>query len=246
MVCGKYSALSGAVAREQALDNLSSNLANVNTSGYKKNKIGFESLLRGARQTSTANGINYSRIRTIDTDFTQGGMQETGKSLDVAVNGEGFFKIKHGNDIFYTRDGHFHLDDDGMLKTTDGFNVLGDGDQPLQIIMTDGGTIDINETGGISLDGETTGESLQVFTVADKQQLVPKGYNRFQLEPGATALPSDDSTIIQGSVETSNVNMMEEMAIMINTQRKFESYIQALESYSTISEKQEELGSIGN
>ncbi len=244
MVSGKYGALSGAVSREQAMSNIAANLANVNTTGFKKNRISFEAILRGEQQNTNANGINYARIRSIETDFSQGAMQQTGRPLDVAIDGEGFFKIRNGNDIMYTRAGHFMLDEDGMVKTSDGYNVISQANQPLQLLEGGAGII-INETGAVSVDGVDTGVGLQVFTVADPGQLKQVGNSRFQLEQGGGDQPAGNARVIQGSLETSNVNMMEEMAHMISAQRKFEAHLKVLDRYSTLGDKQDELGSVG-
>ncbi|PIE58440.1 MAG: flagellar basal-body rod protein FlgF [Desulfobulbus propionicus] len=244
MVSGKYSALSGAVSREQAMSNIAANLANVHTTGFKKNRISFEAILRGNQQITHADGINYARIRAIETDFSQGAMQKTGRSLDVAINGDGFFKIRKGNDVMYTRAGHFMLDEDGMMKTSDGCNVLDRSNQPLQLLEARGKTILINEAGGISVDGVDSGVRLQVFTVAEKGQLKQVGNSRFQLQQGGDQT-DDNALITQGSLETSNVNMMEEMAHMISAQRKFEAHLKVLDRYSTLGDKQDELGSVG-
>jgi fagellar hook-basal body proteins len=111
MGSGKYSALSGAVAREQAMSNVAANLANVSTTGFKKDRISFAAILRGAQQASDARGINFARIRKIGVDFSQGGMQPTDRPLDVAIDGPGFFKVRKGGETFYTRSGRLMLDD---------------------------------------------------------------------------------------------------------------------------------------
>ncbi len=245
MVSGKYSALSGALAREQTMGNIAANLANVNTTGFKKDRVSFESILQGSRQINEANGINYSRLRKIGTDFEQGGIQPTGKPLDVAISGEGFFKVRRQNDIFYTRAGHFMLDENGMLKTPDGMNVIGAGNQPLQLTDVAGKAIDIADNGNISINGVFDENALQVFNINDEEKLIKTKDNLYRLDQGGADQPMDNFRVIQGSLETSNVNMMEEMATMINTQRKFEAHFKVIEGYSKLGEKQNELGSVG-
>lgn len=245
MVSGKYSALSGALGREQAMGNIANNLANVNTTGFKKDRISFESLLRGAHQAADAKGINYSRIRSIGTDFTQGGMQETGRPLDVAIVDEGFFKVRQGGEIFYTRAGNFQLDEDGMLKTNEGLNVLGADNQPIQLTEIQGKVLGIDDSGNISSEGLPLGVKLQVFNITDVDKLRKVGTTLFTLGEGGADLPKEDFRIVQGSLETSNVNMMEEMVTMINTQRKFEAHQKVIESYSKLGEQQSDLGTVG-
>ena len=246
MGSGKYSALSGAVAREQAMSNIANNLANVNSTGFKKNRISFAAILRGAQQvTADSRGINLTRIRKIGTDFSQGGMQDTGRPLDVAIDGEGFFKVRRGADVFYTRTGHLMLDENGMVKTEDGFNVIDAGEEPLQLQTAAGQNVSIDESGGISIDGEPSGSQIQVFSVSDQDKLVKAGGSLYKLDEGGTSQPAETFRVVQGSLETSNVNMVEEMTSMIATQRSFEAHHKVLESYSKLGEKQDELGTVG-
>jgi len=245
MVSGKYSALSGAVVREQAMDNLASNLANVTTAGFKKNRVSFSAILRGANQTAEARGINYTKIRKIATDFSQGGMQTTGRALDVAIEGEGFFKVQKDDEIFYTRSGHLVIDQNGMIKTDEGLNVLGAANDPLQVNIAEGKDIVIGESGEISVNGALSGGKIQVFAIDDQEKLVKTGSSLYKLDEGGTDQPLATSRVVQGNLETSNVNMMEEMAAMIAIQRTFEAHNKVIESYSKLGEKQDELGSVG-
>lgn len=245
MVSGKYSALSGAVSREQAMANITNNLANVNSSGFKKNRISFEALLRGGQQVSESGGINYNRIRKIGIDLSQGPLRQTGRPLDVAISGEGFFKVRRGNELLYTRNGNFYTDSNGMLKTSQGFNVLNESNTPIQLFDVEGKKIHIDESGSITLDSTPSGEKIQVFLVADPEKLSKAGDSLLRLAPGVAALPTNDSPVIQKSLEGSNVNMVEEMVLMIDTQRKFDAFLKVQKSYSTLGEKQSELGTVG-
>nr|WP_320009537.1 flagellar basal-body rod protein FlgF [uncultured Desulfobulbus sp.] len=243
MGSGKYSALSGAIAREQAMGNVAANLANISTTGFKKNRISFESVLKGAQQTGNANGKNLARIRTITTDFSAGGMQTTERPLDVAIDGEGFFKVEKGGQSYYTRSGRFMLDATGLLKTEDGASVLGPANDPLQIDTTQGKDIHISESGGISINGVNAGAQIGVFTVDDPQKLVKVGDSLFSLKEGGNQVATG-VRILQGNLETANINMVEEMTAMIATQRAFEANTKVLESYSALGDKQDELGSV--
>ncbi|MGD9949508.1 MAG: flagellar basal-body rod protein FlgF [Desulfobulbus sp.] len=244
MGSGKYSALSGAVAREQAMSNVASNLANINTTGFKKNRISFAAILRGTQQTGDSRGINYSRIRKISTDFSQGGMQTTGRPLDVAIDGEGFFKVRKGQETYYTRSGRFMLDENGFLKTEDGANVLGAGNGPIQIDTTLGKDIFVAETGDVSVNGTMAGIQIGVFAVGDIEQLSKVGDSLFRLKEGRDQ-PMTNARTLQGNLETSNINMVEEMTSMIATQRAFEANTKVLEGYSKLGDKLDELGSVG-
>lgn len=245
MVSGKYSALSGAVAREQAMSNIAANLANVNATGFKKDRVSFSSILRGVKQQEDARGINYTRIRKIGTDFSQGGMIPTGRPMDVAIDGEGFFKIRKNNEIYYTRAGHFMVDENGMVKTEDGYNVLSGGNEPLQLDTNGMQDILIDDTGNISINGVLSGARLQTFAVNETDKLIKAGGTFYKLDEGASDQPMETFRVVQGSLESSNVNMMEEMTAMITTQRSFEAHHKVLESYSKLGEKLDELGTVG-
>jgi len=248
MVSGKYSALSGAVAREQTMANIAANLANVNTTGYKKAKISFESLLQGANQIKEAKGINYSRVRDNFTEFSPGPVIETGNPLDVAIHGDGFFKVQGPDGVRYTRRGDFVLDQTGNLKTSTGQPVLDDGNGQITIPDATTNQISISSLGEISVLGRDGSRSvvgtLGVVTVDDTSKLKREADTTFSLEGGGLATALAEPTLAVGNLETSNVNMPEEMTMMIDSLRTFETYHKVLKSYSDLSQKQDELGSL--
>ncbi len=227
------------------MDNIAANLANVNSTGFKKNRISFASILRGAKQTEETRGINYARIRKIGTDFSQGGMIPTARPLDVAIDGQGFFKVRQNNEIYYTRAGHFMVDENGMVKTAEGLNVLSTGNEPLQLETNGAKGILIDDSGNISINGTLADGRLQVFSVSDQDKLIHTAGTLFKLDQGATDQPMETFRVVQGSLESSNVNMMEEMVSMITAQRAFDAHHKVLESYSKLSDKLDELGSLG-
>lgn len=248
MVSGKYSALSGAVAREQNLDNISANLANVSTIGYKRSNVSFESILRGAQQIKQAHGINYTRIRENYTDFSTGPINKTDAPLDLAINGEGLFKIQGPNGIFYTRKGDFTLDADGRLLTTTGMPVLDDSNSPISIPKTNTARISISSLGMISVMDSNGTQSevgrIGIVTIDDPLRLKKETDTSFSLKEGAQEVPIERPEVIQGGIEISNVNMVTEMADMINNQRTFETYNKMLKSYAAIADRQDELGTL--
>jgi len=248
MVSGKYSALSGAVAREQTMANIAANLANVNTTGYKKAKVSFESLLRGSNQTQEAKGINYSRVRDNFTEFSPGPVIETGNPLDVAIHGDGFFKVQGPDGVLYTRRGDFVLDQAGSLKTSTGQPVLDDGGGQITIPDASTSRVSISSLGEISvltLDGtRSVVGTLGVVTIEDTSKLKREADTTFSLEAGSQATALTEPALAVGNLETSNVNMPEEMTMMIDSLRTFETYHKVLKSYSDLSQKQDELGSL--
>lgn len=249
MVSGKYSALAGAISREQRLANIATNLANVNTVGYKKNSVTFESILKGEQQTAKAKGINYSRIRNNFTDFSEGPLKETANPLDVAIHGEGFFKIQAGAEIRYTRRGDFHVDSDGTLLAGNNMPVLDGANALITIPQTDISHISVNSLGEISIlsldGGRNIVGKLGVFTIEDTKFLKREPDTLFSLEEGGVEVPIEEPSLAVGNLETSNVNMTEEMALMIESTRTFESYQKVIQAYSKLGQKQDELGTIG-
>ncbi|MDH3348787.1 MAG: flagellar basal-body rod protein FlgF [Desulfobulbaceae bacterium] len=242
MVSGKYSALSGAVAREQAMSNIANNMANLSTVGFKKDTLSFESMLNGARQIQGTKGINYNRINTITTDFSQGPLKVTENLLDLALDGKGFFKVNGPDEVYYTRQGDFKLDAEGTLTTQSGHAVLGTGGQPITLTgLTE--PISVDDNGNISVGGFPQAQ-LGIFDFADPSKLKKVGSTLFQTDQDNPEIATEDTRIIQGSLEVSNVNMMEEMVLMINTNRKHEAYHKVLKSYSKLSDKLSELGGV--
>lgn len=249
MVSGKYSALAGAISREQRLANIATNLANVNTVGYKKSRMSFESLLRGEQQTSNAKGINFSRVRENFTEFTEGPIKNTSNPLDIAIHQDGFFKVQSKEGFRYTRRGDFHVDQDGTLMTGNNMPVLDDGNAPISIPGNDTSKISVNSIGEISvlsIDGtrELVGK-IAVYTMNENNSLKRESDTLFSLETGGQEVLSETPLLNVGSLEVSNVNMTEEMALMIESTRTFESYQKVIKAYSTLGQKQDELGTVG-
>lgn len=249
MVSGKYSALAGAVAREQSIANISANLANVNTSGYRRTSVSFASILRGEQQIQQAKGINYSRVNNNVTSFEQGAMRETTNPYHAAINGPGFFKIAGPDGTLYTRRGDFTVDQEGVLRTSSGHAVLDDADGEIIIPDTDTVKVVLYEDGTISTVSQegiiAEAGRLAVVDVSDPTLLTREDNTSFSLAAGNTEVALDSPSVSQGYLELSNVNMTEEMTKMINSLRTFETYHKVLESYSTLGQQQDELGTVG-
>ena len=249
MGSGKYSALSGAIAREQSIANISANLANVSTTGYKRRSLSFAALLKGEQQSQQARGINYSKVNTARSDFSAGPLRQTDNPLDVAIGGEGFFKVQGPDGPRYTRRGDFVVDAAGILRTSNGMAVLNEGNGEITVPNPGSGQIAISEEGIISLltAGGARNEvgQLALVTVDDPQKLKREENTTFSLGEGAAEIPLETRRVVQGSLELANVNMTEEMTLLIDSFRTFETYHKVLESYKTLGEQQDELGTIG-
>ncbi len=242
MSSGMYSALSGNLAKMKTLDIITNNLTNATTFGFKKERLIFESVLNDAKQNTSAKGINFTRARNNYVDFSQGASQPTGRNLDFSINGEGFFKVQDDDgNIFYTRSGNFVLDGDSTLKTTTDLTVLNSGNSPITLPNAD---VDVDEEGRI-FDGDSQVDQLAIYTVEDTSLLKKKEHGMFSLPDDINDQEVDQPRVQQGHLEASNVNMMQEMALMMDSLRTFESYQKIIKSYGAIGSKLDELGSLG-
>lgn len=249
MVSGKYSALAGAISREQRLANISTNLANVSTVGYKKSRMCFESLLLGEQQTNKAKGINFSRVRENFTEFSEGPIRGTGNPLDIAIHGEGFFKVQSPDGTLFTRRGDFHTDQDGTLLTGNGMPVLDEGNSPILLSGVETSKISVNSIGEVttlSIDGtRNIIGKIAVYTINDTKLLKRESDTLFSLKENGQETLLQEPDLAVGNLETSNVNMTEEMALMMESTRTFETYQKVIKAYSQLGQKQDELGTIG-
>ncbi len=219
---GIYIALSGAIQKSRQMDLIAQNIANASTPGYKKDRISFrDHLVRGDNQISVESAGRVMTKKSEEvTDFSGGALKRTGNSLDVAINGDGFFALENGK---YTRNGNFKLDGEGNLVNQSGLKVLGDGG-PLTI---QGSKIDITPSGEILVDNISSG-TLQVVDFPDKNVLVRLDGGVFTTEETGEEI---DSAISQGFLEESNVNAVRELVNMINSQREFETYQKMIQSF---------------
>ncbi len=234
-------AKSGLDAQQTRMAVISNNLANVNTTGFKKSRAIFEDLVyqnirqvgaQSSEDTVLPSGLQLGTgVRTVATEklHTQGNLQQTENSLDVAISGRGFMQILMPNgDINYTRDGSFKLSPTGEMVTSSG--------QPLEPSITipaDAISITIGKDGTVSVlqPGSPTLAQLGQIQLADfvnPTGLEPIGENLYResVASGAPVVgtPGEDEfgALFQGSLETSNVNVVEELVNMIETQRAYE------------------------
>lgn len=255
---GLYTAMSGGVATSKQLDITSNNLANINTIGYKKDKTIFKDQLakiefENINEIQAPDVEMPPRVLPIDkynvlvddsyTQFSQGVLQKTNNILDFAINGDGFFKIKTPDGIQYTRDGSFNRSKDGLLVTSEGYPVLDDKEQ--EINLENSKTITINENGTIYLD-KNENSKLAIITFKDLTKLEKIGKNLFKQTNTNEQETESKANIIQGFLESSNVNPVEEMVTLITLQRQFELNGKAIEGFSEMDKKAtSDLGRIG-
>lgn len=240
-------AKTGLDAQQTRMAVVSNNLANVNTTGFKRGRAVFEDLLyqnvrqvggQSSQNTQLPSGLMLGTgVRTVATEklFTQGNMVQTENSLDLAINGRGFFQIlmPDGN-MAYTRDGSFQINDQGQMVTSGGYLL-----QPDISIPANTQSITIGSDGVVSAQiiGETAATQVGTLQLADflnPTGLQPIGENLYVESTASGAAQIGDPSIgglgsvIQGSLESSNVNVVEELVNMIETQRAYEMNSKAI------------------
>ncbi len=241
MTSALYAARTGLDAQDMRMRVISNNLANVNTTGFKKDRAAFESLLYinsrspGAQSTQDsqyATGVNIGtgvRVAATERIQTQGSLTSTDNPTDMAINGNGFFQVTmSGGTTAYTRDGSFSLTSEGRLVTDAGYPLVPD------ITIPQGAqTITVGPDGTLSvtLQGEsqpTVLGQIQTASFINPAGLQPLGQNLFAETAGSggaqVGTPGQNGlgAITQGMLESSNVNMVEELVNMIETQRAYE------------------------
>lgn len=240
MSSGMYSALSGNVAKMEALETFTNNMTNINTFGFKKDRMVFTSYLDSFKQNTYNKGINLVRLQQNFIDFSPGSHQPTGGLFDFAIEGEGFFKVQGEDGEFYTRMGQFQRTDDGELLYAGKYKVLGPEGKPILIPNPD---VEIDPEGIISDENGQVGR-LPIFEVEDLKLLRKRGGGMFMMPDGYRDKVMERPQITRGSLETSNVNLMQEMALMMDSLRAFEAYQKVMKSYSKIGDKGNEIGSL--
>ncbi len=218
--------LSREVALERELSVVANNIANMNTTGYKADGSVFEEYLSAtARGAETGSRVSFVQDRGIWHDMSGGSIERTGNPLDVAISGKGFFVVQTPRGERYTRNGSFQINADGVLVTSDGDEVLGDGGpirfqrNDRQIQISPDGTVSVRE--GTSIQDSQRGK-LRLVNFANLQQLHKDGNSMFAAGNGVQSQPVDTTTtVVQGTVEKSNVHAVVEMSRMIELTRSY-------------------------
>jgi flagellar basal-body rod protein FlgG len=241
MIRSLWISKTGLDAQQTQLDVISNNLANVSTNGFKRSRAVFEDLLyqtmrqpgaQSSQQTQIPEGLQIGTgVRPIATAriFTQGNLQQTGNSLDIAINGQGFFQVlMPDGTTAYTRDGSFHVDSQGQMVTSNGFTLQPPVTIPagaLSVTVAVDGTVTVTQSGSAAA---TQVGAIQLANFVNPGGLSALGQNLFG-ETAASGTPNTGTPgvtgmgqLSQGYVETSNVNVVEELVSMIQTQRAYE------------------------
>jgi flagellar basal-body rod protein FlgG len=253
MLRGIEAAKNGMVSILDLNDTIANNLANINTTGFKQSNIVFKDIQETAinkleknkgmieRSYQLGSLSNGSTSDALVIDFTQGGLKQTGNTFDVALNGDGFFKVKMPNgNIGYTRNGNFMLQTDGTLVTKENMSVLDADNLPIQIDLTDKQAKDIIITtdGTINLGKQTVGK-MDLVDFNDKINIKALGNSTYvPTNPKKNIpIPTTNCTLVQGSLEASNGNIVTSMVNSINAQRSYESLNNVIQMNSKTLEK---------
>lgn len=237
MNSGMYPAVSGNLAAMRRLDVISNNLANVNTPGYKKDKMSFEGLLAGnvnppaVPQSTTADPILQKE--NIYIDYTSGPTSQSGNPLDLALDGDGFFAVTTPDGTAYTRQGNFRTSADGTLVTADGYPVQGSGGGAISI---KGNRVEIDAKGAIMVDGVQAG-SIAVLDFEKPYKLTKTGNALFVSSDPQAVPQSGKAQIQQGHLEGSNVDSISEMVQLIETNRYFEACSKVIKGFDDMAAK---------
>lgn len=216
--------LSHQLAAYRSMDVIANNIANANTPGFKRENAKFEEFVTHVRPSETQKGpqaLSFVKDAGIVRDLGQGELNTTGATLDFAINGKGFFAVQTPAGMRYTRDGHFSLNQDGQLVTSDGYAVQGDGGNIT--ITPDDGTVSVGADGTVSsiLNGAANQiAKLQVVTFPNERAMIKQGSNLYSTTQAAT--PSTESTVAQRMLEGSNVKPVIEISHMVEVMRAYE------------------------
>jgi flagellar basal-body rod protein FlgG len=256
MINSLWISKTGMEAQQMQLDVISNNLANVSTNGFKKAHAVFEDLMyqnlrqvgaNNAEQSTLPTGLQIGLgVRTVATSrtFSQGNLQQSNNNLDVAIQGNGFFQVTMPDGTTgYTRDGAFQLDNQGRMVTSSGLLVQGGITVPANatnVSIAQDGTV------SASVPGTTAPQVIGNITTAsfiNPAGLEPKGQNIYQ-ETAASGQPNAGvpnsnglGAVLQGFVETSNVNVVQELVTMIQTQRAYEMNSKAIQTSDQMLQK---------
>lgn len=213
---GAYTALSGMRMRLEDLDRIAADLANVGTAGYKTERTSTEEARR-AFATALESAIDVT-LGGLRTNHAQGPIATTGRDLDLAIDGPGFFEIETSAGRRYTRAGNFTRQADGLLTTMQGMPVAGDGGE----IRLPAGPITIQGDGTIRVGGVVAGR-VKVVAFEQNEALIRESGTHFRAPDGMEGDEVEGARVVAGALEQSNVSVVERIAVMTDVARSFEA-----------------------
>jgi flagellar basal-body rod protein FlgG len=223
---GLYTAAAGMAAQERRLDAVSNDIANVNTSGYKKVRVGFRDLVY---QNDGPSGVRTgagAAATELGRGSEQGALQQTGNPLDLAIQGDGYFQVRRADgQLALTRNGSFDVDARGQVVNANGERLVPPINVPRGI---DPSTVQIAPDGTVAANGRTLGR-IQLVTVPAPNGLTPAGDNDYLLSAASGAVRPAGGTLLQGALEASNVDLADSMVDMMDAQRSYSMASKAIQ-----------------
>ncbi|MEP6900299.1 MAG: flagellar basal-body rod protein FlgF [Actinomycetota bacterium] len=217
---GLYSIFLGMRSRQKTLDVQANNIANASTTGFKAERLLYSTFEAAKKGTSDKQNLVAGVLTSGSSDFSEGALQQTGRSLDVAIEGDAFLQIQTPRGVRFTRAGNLSLNADGQLVTKNGDLVVGDNGA---ITVPPGGEITIGEDGNLANGGQTFDRLKLVRFNSPTTALMKEGDSLFMATGAEQPQGNINSKVVQGSLENSNINSISEMVAMINNNREFES-----------------------
>ncbi|NLU10231.1 MAG: flagellar basal-body rod protein FlgF [Tepidanaerobacter acetatoxydans] len=244
MIRGLYTGASGMLSEMSRTDVISNNLANVNTSGFKKDRAIFRALPEmNIHRFDDPITVGLDRVidprpfigmlgtgamlDEINTDFSQGAIKVTSNPLDIALRGEGFFEVQTPEGIRYTRDGSFTMDREGYIVTSDGYYVLGENGP---VLLPQEGDIVISQQGEVTVSGQFV-DRLRIVNFADQGQLIKQGSNLYNSQTPMIQADDEVVQVVQGALEGSNANTISEMVDLITAFRAYEASQKVIQTH---------------
>lgn len=227
-----YIVSSNMIGQRQRLDMTADNISNSNTTGYKKLSMSFQEIISRQKSEEVASFTHHAGTFY---NFTQGGFEKTGNSLDAAIQGAGFFQTERNGQIHLTRNGNFTMDATGMLVTQDGFPVL-DANGGQINIPADSSEININSDGSI-VNQNGLIATLGVVNVANPQALIRTGSHGYIAQNGEQPIPVENINIAGGFLETSNINPIEETVTLTELNRRYQSASRLVRSIEELEQR---------
>lgn len=242
MTNGIYVALSGNVAVEKNMNVVSNNLANADTTGFKKDRTVFSEYVHKYRlgeidekmiENGTLQDKSFTDVDDVFTDFSLGSFKETGNPLDLALSGDAFFKVQKGEEIQLQRAGQFVINSDGQITAQDGALLLNSDGIPIAVDPEK--TVNINEKGDVYQEDQLIG-TIWLATADNKTWMEKISDTRYRITGDGNEIPGKGE-VYQGFLERSNINPVAEMVEMIKVNRHYEAASKAVKAYQSMDEK---------
>ncbi len=232
---GIWSALSGAVAQQRALDVTANNVANAGTAGYRADRVSFgEALSRAQGGGRAPDALRFVGVSQVRYDPTSGSIRRTGNPLDLALQGDGFFAIDTPAGVRYTRAGAFKLDAGGTLRTSDGHALAGTAGAIM--LPAEAASVTIASDGTVAADGQEVGR-IRVVRFESPDGIRKVGASFFEALAGAVPIETEETQIVQGHLESSNVNAVAGMNELVSISRSFEAFQKVIQAFRQLDER---------